>query len=401
MFVESVFVSAPGMNGDPKLKDKCHDFFCEILSCLNWDGDFVEPADYSEKDYKCLFVGSGGSEFAFLNAVENSDAPVCLITTDNNSSLAAGLEMLTWLRENGRKGEILHGSASYIAANLKRFVNAAKAAAAFRRMNFGVFGRAVERIASFVPEDQLKEICGKEITWVPMEELFEEVRKGGYIPDQWTEQLREKASDPSEFGKTMDIYGGLQRLIERYNLNAVSVRCFELLKEFNSTGCLALAILNAKGIPAACEGDVKSLVTMAASQAVTGMAGFMANPSYCHPESREIIFAHCTLPLNMAERYDLTTHYESKKGLATAAELPVGRCTVFKTNGIFTENYIGLGTIEENLHRDNLCRTQIRVRMDEDQDIEYLLRRPIANHQIILPGEFKTDLEAFISFVLP
>ena len=103
----------------------------------------------------------------------------------------------------------------------------------------------------------------------------------------------------------------------------------------------------------------------------------------------------------MAERYDLTTHYESKKGIAAAAELPVGRCTVFKTNGVFTENFIGMGTIAENLHRDNLCRTQIRVIMDKNEDIDALLRRPIANHHLSLPGEHKADLDAFVNFILP
>ena len=35
----------------------------------------------------------------------------------------------------------------------------------------------------------------------------------------------------------------------------MTVRCFDLLGRIGTTGCLALAILNAEGIPAACEGD--------------------------------------------------------------------------------------------------------------------------------------------------
>lgn len=72
------------------------------------------------------------------------------------------------------------------------------------------------------------------------------------------------------------MYGALKRLIKKYDLNAVTVRCFDLLKAVHTTGCLALAILNAEGIPAACEGDQKSLISMVILNALTGGSGFMA-----------------------------------------------------------------------------------------------------------------------------
>ena len=45
-----------------------------------------------------------------------------------------------------------------------------------------------------------------------------------------------------------------------------------------------------------------------------GISGFQANPSSINPETGEIIFAHCTIPLNMVERYELDTHFESGIG---------------------------------------------------------------------------------------
>ena len=60
-----------------------------------------------------------------------------------------------------------------------------------------------------------------------------------------------------EIEKALNVYGGCQRLIEKYKLDAITVRCFELINYVPTTGCLALAILNTEGIPAACEGIPK------------------------------------------------------------------------------------------------------------------------------------------------
>ena len=40
-----------------------------------------------------------------------------------------------------------------------------------------------------------------------------------------------------------------KRLVEKYELSAVTIKCFDLLNTVHTTGCLALAILNAVGFP--------------------------------------------------------------------------------------------------------------------------------------------------------
>ena len=44
--------------------------------------------------------------------------------------------------------------------------------------------------------------------------------------------------------KALDVYGAAKRLVLKYGLSAVTVRCFDLLTTVHTTGCLALAILN-------------------------------------------------------------------------------------------------------------------------------------------------------------
>ena len=51
------------------------------------------------------------------------------------------------------------------------------------------------------------------------------------------------------------------------------------------------------------------------------------------------------------------------------------------------------GTLIENLHEENMCRTQIRLQMDEP--LEYFLTHPIANHHMVVKGEHKELIENF------
>jgi len=58
------------------------------------------------------------------------------------------------------------------------------------------------------------------------------------------------------------IYERLKELVVEYNLQGVTLRCFDLLSTVKNTGCIALSKLNDEGIPASCEGDIPTLLTM-------------------------------------------------------------------------------------------------------------------------------------------
>ena len=153
--------------------------------------------------------------------------------------------------------------------------------------------------------------------------------------------------------------------------------------------------MNAEGIPAACEGDQKSLVSMAVLYALTGESGFMANPSCMEPETGEIIFAHCTLPMDMPDAYSLTTHFESGIGVAVACDLAPQEMTVFKCDGTLKRYYAGRAKLLETLHRSDLCRSQMRLKLEDGTG--YFSGRPISNHHIICKGDWKEVIEEFFA----
>ena len=188
------------------------------------------------------------------------------------------------------------------------------------------------------------------------------------------------------------IYERLKAIVAMYNLAGLTLRCFDLLTTVYNTGCWALAKLNSEGIPAACEGDVPTLITMMIAKQISGCPGFQANPARI--EGREMLFAHCTLPLSMCESYSLTTHFESGIGVAIHGELPLGDYTLMKVNGDGTRVFAEDVKLVRNQYEPNLCRTQVWLEVSE-ATVRYFLTNPIANHHVLVPGHWKNLLASY------
>jgi len=75
------------------------------------------------------------------------------------------------------------------------------------------------------------------------------------------------------------IYLALQEIVEEHGLDAVALKCFDLLPILKNTACFALAKLNEDGVVAACEGDIISALGMLLLRELTGQPSFLANPS--------------------------------------------------------------------------------------------------------------------------
>lgn len=179
------------------------------------------------------------------------------------------------------------------------------------------------------------------------------------------------------------IYTRLKELIAEYELSGVTLRCFDLLSTVKNTGCIALSRLNDEGIPAACEGDIPTLLTMMLCQRLTGCPGFQCNPARI--EGNRMLFAHCTLPLSMTTSHSLTTHFESGIGVAIHGELPEGDYTLVKLSGDLKRLFAANVKLISNQYEPNLCRTQVWLEID-DTVSHYFQTNPIANHHVLIPG---------------
>lgn len=353
---------------------------------------------YLADDFALLYVASGGSEGYFLEVFEQLRARPCYILTSGESnSLAASMEILSYLNKHGGHGQILHGDLGEIAGQIKALRNAHRALHALRGKKLGCIGTPSDwLIASDYNADAVRDKVGLGFVSIPMEELLAEIGKNSYADNEYTEAFKRQAFPAEEIQKALYVYGAFQRLVDKYGLCGVSVRCFDLLDSVHTTGCLGLSILNSLGVYGGCEGDMPALLSMILLGSVTGEPVFMCNPSRFDTKGKCATFAHCTVPTTMLKGYCLNTHFESGIGAAVQGTFEEGGCTIFKCAGDLSRFYAQEGEILDTPFSDMLCRTQVRIGLD---DFSYFLTNPINNHHIVCRGKHKAEMEAFFKLL--
>ena len=361
----------------------------------------VAPIDDYDADLKLVFISSGGSEGKFLEHFAEMKAPYYLLASGTDNSLAASIEILTYLNCAGLEGEILHGSPEYIAQRIKDLIAGKKeqggaSEPAVRHISgkvdlggrYGVVGEPSDWLIASVPElDKVKSTFGTELVKIPMDALVNE-----YEQEKPVDDVRMGL----DFGSAERLVNAALKLREQEKLDGLTIRCFDLLTLIHTTGCLSLAKLNGDGFIGTCEGDVMSMLTMALVRKVTGESSFQANPSRIDVAENTMVLAHCTMPYDMARDYGYDTHFESGIGVAIKGELMEEPITVMRLAKDLKTYWIAEGRILGNLNETSLCRTQIEVRLDDSYSVSDLLRSPCGNHQIVFYGCHRDEVVKFL-----
>lgn len=355
-----------------------------------------------KEDFCILFIATGGVERLFVQHFEQLPRPTILLADGMQNSLAATLEISSWLRTRGMKSEILHGDSINIVKRIFVLASNFKAQKNLQNNRIGVVGTPSNwLISSNVDYLLAKQRWGVEYVDIPLEQVYQYyAQTNDDEVGETSARLAEKAlacreGTPEDMLKAMRLYVALKRVAEEEKLQALTLSCFRLIKHIDTTGCLALALLNDEGIIAGCEGDLQSVFTLLAAQAVTGKTGFMANPSIIKTATNELVLAHCTIGLKQTEQYILRSHFETESGIGIQGILPTGDITLLKCGGeCLDEYYLTTGTLTENTNYINMCRTQVRVRLNSS--VNYFLRNPLGNHHILLQGNHEAQLQEFM-----
>ena len=357
--------------------------------------------DYGSASLDLIYVRTGGTEGIFKRLLpelmKKSVRPFYLLTSGKSNSLAASMEILSYLRQNSFKGEILHGRPEYISQRIKLLAKVGEAQRSLQGCRLGIIGEPSDwLISSHADKETVKQRLGISLIDIPMQELRDTI---AITPLRETSEQASADNIKKALPVANQIYDALKTIIERYELQGFTIRCFDLLTAVHNTGCLALAKLNAEGIVAGCEGDVPAMLSMKIAQSLIGVSGFQANPASIDPETCEMLFAHCTIPFNMVERYEFDTHFESGIGVGIRGYMKEGPVTIFKVSGDLSRSFIEEGELMRNQAKPDLCRTQQVIRLSHPDQTVYFLSAPIGNHHIILPGHHQALLEELLNSI--
>lgn len=318
---------------------------------------FQLPEEFVE-NHQCVAVLTGGSEALFLRLVDEGKVslkePIFIIASGYSNSLAASLEILAWIQQHKGSGRVVTSPEQINNTALKR-----------TNLRLGVVGEPSDwLIASKVDDAYIYEQTGIRMVHIPIEEVTSlgEVDGGMAGAEQ--------------------IYQRLKEIVARYNLNGLTLRCFDLLTTVKNTGCIALSHLNDEGIPASCEGDVPLLLTMILAKQKYGQIGFQVNPARIGDDGK-MLFAHCTIPLKMTTSHVFDTHFESGIGVGIHGELPLGKYRLMKLSTDLTQLVDEPVELVANQYEQNLCRTQVWLQATPKL-AHQLLTQPLQNHHLLI-----------------
>jgi hypothetical protein len=132
----------------------------EFLESLSIEYDFrgSDYADFGSYPLSLIFVRTGGTEGIFrrlLPELMTRQQTVCsqrhkffLLTSGKSNSLAASMEILSFLRQHGISGEILHGSREYIKGRIATLLQVEEARRQMQGARLGVIGKPSDWLIS-------------------------------------------------------------------------------------------------------------------------------------------------------------------------------------------------------------------------------------------------------------
>lgn len=370
-----------------------------------------EPPETGGEGEALFLVVTGGTERKLLTMVEERGGPAILLAHPGQNSLPAALEAVARLRVEGHYAHVVYLGEEGSAAleELERWLRVAAVHRWMHSAHLGLVGAPSEWLVASSPEPALvTRMWGPKVVLIEMEEFLArlgEVEPGevGRVREDFLARATRVGEDAragtagarevstEDVDRAAAVYVALRRVVDDYRLDALTVRCFDLLGPAGTTGCLALSRLNDEGVVAGCEGDLPATVTMMLLSRLSGEPVFMGNPVRIDRARETVWLAHCTVARRLVTSYALRSHFESGMGVAVAGELRNGSVTIARIGGPVLDDLVAeAGTLVATGHEADLCRTQAVVR--SPAAVSSLLDWPLGNHHVLAYGDLVREM---------
>lgn len=331
-----------------------------------------------------VLVCTGGTEHLVLEAAKINPHIILLAHKEQNS-LPAALEALAGLKTMGIPSKIVFGLDDASLSELKTAIKVFEVVEALKNSRIGIFGFPSPwlNIPNF---SRAENLFGVKFVHIDLSQVLKEVSNVTSVRELEADM---KECTKEDFEKALKLFHAVSNIVQREELQALGIKCFDLIELLNTTGCLAVSLLNDAGITAGCEADMPATLTMYVLQLLTGNPPFMGNP--CSVSENEIILAHCTIPTQLTESFTLRTHFESGTGVGIQGKVFEGPVTLAKLDAGFQKMFVAEGEIcESGLTLPGLCRTQVRIRLKNARE---LLKKSLGNHLVLTPGRHEQTLK--------
>jgi len=284
-------------------------------------------------------------------------------------------------------------------------VQAVKCFECLKKMRSSVILDVIER-APGEEAKAIQEVLGTTVRPTTAEEINAAYRKADRSQAQafaqrWVEEAR-AVVEPSreEIEKSALMYVAMRDLMQQHQAQAVTIDCLTLFYggKLLAYPCLGFFQLNNDGLVGACEGDLRSTVSMLLMSYLVGRPGYISDP-VIDTSKNQIIYVHCVAPSKVfgpsgaSNPYDIRSHSEDRKGAAVRSLLPLGEMTTtLEFDPLRKEVVIHQAKTVENIDEDKACRTKLAA---EVKDIDKLMTAwdRWGWHRVTFYGDLKRPVE--------
>ena len=237
------------------------------------------------------------------------------------------------------------------------------------------------------------------VVFVELDRLYEEYKrisdaKALRKAEEIINKAREIHLSKEDIIKAIKVYLALKLIVKENKLEALTIRCFDLIDVLGTTGCLAMSMLNDEGIVAACEGDFGALITMMILSEISNQPVWMGNLASINKAENSIILAHCTIASRLLRKdgLKLSPHYESKRGVAVSGAMSNKEVTIARVGGTRLDKCLmSLGRIiMSDLGRNDMCRCQVEIKLKGK--VDRLIKESLGNHLVLATGDHLEEL---------
>jgi len=308
----------------------------------------------------------------------------------------------------------------------KEIVRALRTVARLRHSKIIYFGampgstgrfEAVGVVGSSWNLDEIKKKFGVTVKQIPISYLLKRMddvsdEEAMKILEEWKKDFVDlKEEDLKKLLEVAKIYKAMESIMSEHGANAVTINCLaDLFQTRFITPCIALAKFSDAMIPAGCEGDLNTLLTMMLFSFMSDEPSVMGNIYLFRPERgpgfppEDVIledtkvslrenrarFTHDVIPLKIAtSKYRLADYHGTGKGLTAYADLRTGEKVTFGRIDPRLDRIVftvaDIEKVEDSVH----CRFSAWIKMP---NVKAYIQNISSHHSAMIYGDWTSTL---------
>ncbi|MEM5873432.1 MAG: hypothetical protein QW065_01395 [Acidilobaceae archaeon] len=331
-----------------------------------------------------VFIATGGTSSLGFDLFSESER-VYLIYHEEHNSLASALNLASMLKSENKFVKLYSlGEFEKVASTLRRSISGLNKVYGSKIL---VVGSLPLRLIKKGLVNAIRSHFGIELEVLGLDSVYKELPNADPRESEVKATELLAGAESSEISyhdllTSVSIYLAIRRVVETKSAKVVAIGCFDLLKDLNNTGCIAVAELIREGVIASCEADVSSSIVMKLLKEISGLDPWIGNVSGLQED--EVELSHCVVSRSVVKSYRLTTHFEPGKATSIEGVVEEGLpATIVSYDPLRSLWRVIEARVSRRSFSGKKCRTQVRFHVSP-QAIKEIREDPIEGHYVVV-----------------